>query len=124
MQFGLWLNASIIRRSYDMCRTSIAVPVEKPFHPLLYLVAQFRRPSRRLMLIHSAKTGEDVFIDYREVAGMLYELENYGALVRQNVIQPAIDLAAGEVLVTPYFNSAIADSMMLWQPTRTLARST
>lgn len=110
MRFGLSLNASIIRCSYDMCRTSIAVPVEKPLHPLLYLVAQFRRPSRRLMLIHSAKTGEDVFIDYREVAGMLYELENYGALGRQDVIQPAIGLAAGEVLVTPYFNSAIADS--------------
>lgn len=98
------------------------------------------------MLIHSAKTGEDVFIDYREVApmnaspdmwtvnaaggvegnekarggksvavpgevaGMLYALENYGTLARQDVIQPAINLATEGVLVTPYFNSAIADS--------------
>lgn len=98
------------------------------------------------MLIHSAETGEDVFIDFREVApslatpalwpigedgkviggqtseggksvgvpgevaGLEYALEKYGSMSRQEVMQPAIDLATEGFLVSFNMNAAATDS--------------
>ena len=89
------------------------------------------------MLIRIAKTGETVFIDFRErapqksspemwtvgtdgkvvgnqkleggkaaavpgeVAGLLYALENYGTMTREQVIRPAANLAKNGFYVTP-----------------------
>ncbi|MCQ9626392.1 gamma-glutamyltransferase [Cetobacterium somerae] len=89
------------------------------------------------MLIRIAKTGETVFIDFRErapknsapkmwvldkdgkvvdnekveggkaagvpgeVAGLLYALEKYGTMSREDVIRPAADLAKNGFVVTP-----------------------
>ena len=89
------------------------------------------------MLIRIAKTGETVFIDFRErapqksspemwtvgkdgkvvgnqkleggkaaavpgeVAGLLYALENYGTMSREQVIRPAANLAKNGFYVTP-----------------------
>ncbi len=97
------------------------------------------------MLIHSAETGEDVFIDFREiapslatpalwtigtdgkvigkhnseggksvgvpgeVAGLEYALEKYGSMSRQEVMQPAIDLATEGFLVSYNMNEAATD---------------
>jgi gamma-glutamyltranspeptidase/glutathione hydrolase len=97
------------------------------------------------MLIHSAETGEDVFIDFREiapslatpalwtigtdgkvigkhnseggksvgvpgeVAGLEYALEKYGSMSRQEVMQPAIDLATEGFLVSYNMNAAATD---------------
>lgn len=98
------------------------------------------------MLIHSAETGEDVFIDFREmapslatpalwtigsdgkvigkhnseggksvgvpgeVAGLEYALEKYGSMSRQEVMQPAIDLATEGFLVSYNMNAAATDA--------------
>lgn len=89
------------------------------------------------MVIRSAKTGETIFIDFRErapknsapemwivgedgkvignqkveggkaagipgeVAGLLYALENYGTMSREQVIRPAANLARNGFVVTP-----------------------
>lgn len=89
------------------------------------------------MVIRSAKTGETIFIDFRErapknatpemwvlgddgkvignqkveggkaagvpgeVAGLLYALETYGTMSREEVIRPAVDLAKNGFIVTP-----------------------
>lgn len=89
------------------------------------------------MVIRSAKTGETVFIDFRErapkkskpemwevgpdgkvignqkdeggkaagipgeVAGLLYALEKYGTMSREEVIRPAVNLAKNGFIVTP-----------------------
>lgn len=98
------------------------------------------------MLIHSAQTGEDVFIDFREmapaaatpamwqlnaegkvignqtaeggksvgvpgeVAGLEYALSTYGSMKREEVMQPAIDLAENGYLVSLNLNIAMQDS--------------
>lgn len=92
------------------------------------------------MLIHSAKTNENVFIDFREVAptaakpgmwkvdekgelvddtkwlggpsvgvpgevkGLLYALENYGTMNREQVMQPSIDMAQNGFEVSAVLN--------------------
>lgn len=89
------------------------------------------------MVIRSAKTGETIFIDFRErapkkstpemwvvgadgkvvgnqkdeggkaagvpgeVAGLLYALEKYGTMTREQVIRPAVNLAKNGFIVTP-----------------------
>ena len=45
-----------------------------------------------------------------EVAGMLYILENYGTMTRQQVLQPTIDLARKGVTVTPTLANDMMDS--------------
>ncbi len=98
------------------------------------------------MLIHSAKTGENEFIDFRErapflatpalwaigedgkvigaqtseggksvgvpgeVAGLEYALEKFGTMSREEVMQPAIDLATEGFLVSLNMNIAATDS--------------
>lgn len=44
-----------------------------------------------------------------EVAGMLYMLEKYGTMSRQQIMQPAIDLANNGYVVSPTMYGAIAD---------------
>ncbi|WMJ84018.1 gamma-glutamyltransferase [Oscillospiraceae bacterium LTW-04] len=92
------------------------------------------------MLIHSAKTNENVFIDFREIApaaakpgmwevdekgelvddskwlggpsvgvpgevkGLLYALENYGTMTREQVMQPSIDMAQNGFEVSAVLN--------------------
>lgn len=98
------------------------------------------------MLIRFAKTGEEVFLDFREVApenatpdmyeldadgkvlnqaqtvggkaagvpgevaGLLAALETYGTMSREEVMQPAIDLAENGYIVTDNFTSMIVDN--------------
>ena len=98
------------------------------------------------MLIHSAQTGENVFIDFREraprlatpamwpidedgkvigsqtsvggksvgvpgeVAGLEYALEKFGSLTREEIMQPAIDLATDGYLVSLNMNIAATDN--------------
>lgn len=97
------------------------------------------------MLVRFAKTGEEVFIDFREtapgkakpdmyklddkgnvvnnesiiggkavaipgdVAGLLTALEKYGTMKREDVMQPAIDLAEKGFKVTANFSGIIKD---------------
>lgn len=97
------------------------------------------------MLVRFAKTGEEVFIDFREtapkkakpdmyklddkgkvinnesviggksvavpgeVAGLLTALEKYGTMKREEVMQPAIDLAEKGFKVTANFSGIIKD---------------
>lgn len=97
------------------------------------------------MTLRDGKTGETVFVDFREVAplaatddmyldekgeeidgikqrgglaiavpgevkGLLYILEKYGTMSREEVLQPAIDLAENGFLVTPKFAITVADA--------------
>lgn len=98
------------------------------------------------MLIRFAETGEEVFIDFREVApskatadmfeldadgkvvneektvggkaagipgdvaGLLTALETYGSMSRDEVMQPAIDIAENGFLVTDNFSGMIQDN--------------
>lgn len=98
------------------------------------------------MLIRFAKTGEEVFLDFREVApgkatpdmyklddkgkvvnnesviggksvavpgdvaGLLMALEKYGTMSREEVMQPAIDLAENGFKVTKNFSNMIKDN--------------
>lgn len=98
------------------------------------------------MLIRFAETGEEVFLDFREVApknstpelyeldedgkvlndaqkvgglaagipgevaGLLMGLEKYGSMSREEVLQPAIDLAESGYLVTDNFAGIITDN--------------
>lgn len=50
-----------------------------------------------------------------EVSGLLYILEKYGTMSRQEVIQPAIDLATNGFVVTPKFANVIKDAYDLMQ---------
>ena len=45
-----------------------------------------------------------------EVKGLLYILEKYGTMSREEVLQPAIDLAENGFLVTPKFAITVADA--------------
>ncbi|MBU5269917.1 gamma-glutamyltransferase [Clostridium cochlearium] len=98
------------------------------------------------MLVRFAKTGEEVFLDFREVApgkatpdmyklddkgkvvnnesviggksvavpgdvaGLLMALEKYGTMSREEVMQPAIDLAENGFKVTENFSNMIKDN--------------
>ena len=98
------------------------------------------------MLIRFAETGEEVFLDFREVApmlasedmyeldedgkvlneeqtvggkaagvpgevaGLLMALDKYGSMSREEVMQPAIDLAENGFLVTDNFSGIIVDN--------------
>ena len=98
------------------------------------------------MLIRFAETGEEVFLDFREVApgnstdelyeldedgkvkdqaqtvgglsagipgevaGLLMGLDKYGSMTREQVMQPAIDLAENGYLVTDNFEGIITDN--------------
>ncbi len=95
------------------------------------------------MLIRFAETGEEVFLDFREVApmlasedmyeldedgkvlneeqtvggkaagvpgevaGLLMALDKYGSMSREEVMQPAIDLAENGFLVTDNFQGLL-----------------
>lgn len=48
-----------------------------------------------------------------EVAGLMYILDNYGTMSRQEVLQPAIDLANEGYLVTAKTNTTITDAYQL-----------
>lgn len=50
-----------------------------------------------------------------EVAGLLHILEEYGTMSRQEVLQPAIDLATNGFVVTPKFASIVKDAYDLMQ---------
>lgn len=98
------------------------------------------------MMIRIAKTGETIFIDFRErapknatpemwksdengkiegnqkreggkaagipgeVAGLLYALENYGTMSREEVMRPAVNLARNGFIVTPTLSNDIKDT--------------
>lgn len=98
------------------------------------------------MMIRIAKTGETIFIDFRErapknatpemwiedengkiqgnqkreggkaagipgeVAGLLYALEKYGTMSREEVMRPAVNLARNGFVVTPTLSNDIKDS--------------
>ncbi|MDR7869821.1 MAG: gamma-glutamyltransferase [Tissierellaceae bacterium] len=50
-----------------------------------------------------------------EVAGLLYILEKYGTMSREEVIKPAIDLATDGFEVTPMFSNIVKDAYDLMQ---------
>lgn len=50
-----------------------------------------------------------------EVKGLLYILEEYGTMSREEVMQPAIDLANEGFLITPKIGTAISDAYDLMQ---------
>lgn len=97
------------------------------------------------MTLRDGKTGEIIFVDFREiapsastedmyldadgepfyeikergglavavpgeVAGLLYILENYGTMSREEVMAPAIELAENGFLATPKFLGTVADA--------------
>lgn len=57
----------------------------------------------------TAEGGKSVAVP-GEVAGLLYALENYGTMSREQVMQPAIDYANNGYTVSPVFSGMIQDN--------------